>query len=522
MIQKKQVLFSLLLVSISISAAPIKTKTDTKDKKITKAKHSKPKHSSDSNTDSTQGFEAVYTPTAQVGTSPGDLDGSFGRQGLKSSQLDLGGSSIYDIAVNTQGKIFTAGRSENNEHFIVTGYTDNGQIDPEFGYNGNGTNIVIFGDTYEPCGANALAIDNTNPANRGKLVVAGYSGNNFGVARYLSNGEFDCTFNSGSSFPGRNTIVFGLPTKKGSTAKSSAHDLAVGSDGSVVMAGETINSATGKKVLSLGKVREDGKTETSFGANGTVMFSLSERFPGIVTPTAIETIEGIGTQTVTEAGRNIPYTVTAGTTEVFNTQQQGGGSRTQGYIARFNPQGEFNANFGPNGNGLVLVNYSAAGFSVASPSSLHDTIIDSENRIVVVGNVQDRDGFDVISIARYLSNGSPDTSFNGTGVQTVPFNRDAEGLSVAFDQLNRILITGVATTDNNGTQEQVVVRLLPDGTIDRNFGTNGLVVTDFDNPSQNSAGRGIIFQPTKNRIIAAGYNNNANGEPYSALAGYRS
>jgi uncharacterized delta-60 repeat protein len=84
-------------------------------------------------------------------------------------------------------------------------------------------------------------------------------------------------------------------------------------------------------------------------------------------------------------------------------------------------------------------------------------------------------------VARHLANGDPDGGFGGgTGVVTTSFNGTDEGLDVAIDSDDRIVVVGSAAI-NVGTNftDFGVVRYLPDGTPDPDFGVGGKVTTDF-------------------------------------------
>ena len=86
-------------------------------------------------------------------------------------------------------------------------------------------------------------------------------------------------------------------------------------------------------------------------------------------------------------------------------------------IARFNPDGSPDPNFGVRGKAVVSFDRGGGLFD-----SAHDVAIDSLGRIVVVGQVEFSGGDFDFGVARLLADGSPDTSFSGDGKTTIAFD----------------------------------------------------------------------------------------------------
>jgi uncharacterized delta-60 repeat protein len=100
--------------------------------------------------------------------------------------------------------------------------------------------------------------------------------------------------------------------------------------------------------------------------------------------------------------------------------------------------------------------------------------IDSASRIAVVGMIGQG-----TAVWRYLPDGTPDRSFGGTGYvaleeQDPRFGRFF-GSAMIFDSSGRIV---VAARKDGREYDFGVCRLLTDGSIDRSFGMDGLVVYD--------------------------------------------
>src|SRR5262249_17850702 len=116
--------------------------------------------------------------------------------------------------------------------------------------------------------AQALALDPTT----GKLIVAGYSQNqaaaspnqDFAVARYLSTGALDTTFNS------TGTAVTDLGAKKDHFAT------AVALDGQqVVAAGYGVNPVNGSHDFAAVLYRANGLVDPNYGTNGVARVDVS-------------------------------------------------------------------------------------------------------------------------------------------------------------------------------------------------------------------------------------------------------
>ncbi len=88
-----------------------------------------------------------------------------------------------------------------------------------------------------------------------------------------------------------------------------------------------------------------------------------------------------------------------------------------------------------------------------------------------------------LAVVRYQADGSLDPSFDGNGIlvssstETLQF---VAGMAIQPD--GQIVIAGsrgVASTSGPPSQDWVVVRYDPTGTLDTTFGVGGIVVTDF-------------------------------------------
>lgn len=152
----------------------------------------------------------------------GSLDNSFGVGGKVVTDFGSSNENCYSILIQSDGKILAAGYSNtvsSNSDFALARYTPNGSLDVSFG--SNGKVITDLGTIFEY--GFSLGIESD-----GKILLAGSSGNgpySFALVRYNSNGSLDNTFDS----DGKVFTTIGANSKGFSTA--------VTGDGKIVVAG---------------------------------------------------------------------------------------------------------------------------------------------------------------------------------------------------------------------------------------------------------------------------------------------
>jgi uncharacterized delta-60 repeat protein len=175
-------------------------------------------------------------------------------------------------------------------------------------------------------------------------------------------------------------------------------------------------------------------------------------------------------------------------------------------LARLKPDGTLDTSFG-NG-GKVFVNL--FGYSV----TFGDIALQPDGKIVVGGYA----GVTATSLdydlwlVRFNSNGTYDTSFGQGGLVTTDL------FAHSFDVLNalavqpdgRILAAGMVRKTNDDA-DYTVLRYLPDGSLDPQFGTGGKAVTDVT--GEDDVIYGLALQPD-GKIVATGF---AVGREYAVV-----
>ena len=133
---------------------------------------------------------AVFNVFAQPA---GALDPTFGNGGRVVTSITAGQDKAYGVAIQADGKIIVAGQSTSTltgKDFVVVRYNTDGSLDITFGVNGIVTTDLQTGSD-DVAYSLALQAD-------GKIVLAGFSDNgsnkNAALVRYTNDGSLDSTF----------------------------------------------------------------------------------------------------------------------------------------------------------------------------------------------------------------------------------------------------------------------------------------------------------------------------------------
>ncbi len=105
------------------------------------------------------------------------------------------------------------------------------------------------------------------------------------------------------------------------------------------------------------------------------------------------------------------------------------------------------------------------------------TVMDDFGRLLVAGSTNDGTR-KVFAVARFLTNGSLDASFNGNGKVTIAFgNTDDYASGIAVDPSGRIVVAG--STYNGANHDFALARLNADGNLDTSFNSTGRITFAF-------------------------------------------
>ena len=175
------------------------------------------------------------------------------------------------------------------------------------------------------------------------------------------------------------------------------------------------------------------------------------------------------------------------------------------FIARYQTNGTLDNTFGNNGSVVAgISNISCRGSAIA---------LQTDGKIVVAGSADSSSTYDFL-VLRLLPDGTPDSTFGSAGWVTTDFGTTLEyANAVAIQRDGKIIAAGRKA--EGFFSDFAMVRLLPDGQPDPQFGDQGLVGTNFREEDNAAA---IVIQDDS-KIILGGFSSvSANGD--FALARY--
>lgn len=393
----------------------------------------------------------------------GSLDLSFSSDGKDTLAIGSFGSDFgRSVAIQSDGKIVVAGESSNGTSFdfAVVRYKSDGTLDNSFSSDGKVTTGIVDDDK-----AYSVAIQSN-----GKIVVAGWSGNgpdyNFALARYDSTGTLDNTFGVG-----------GIVTTDFGGNSDQAHSVAIQSDGKIVAAGVWIDDTNPNVAYSefaLARYDSTGTLDNTFGSGGKVTTSI-----------------GSGNDHgYSVAIQNDGKIIVAGFAQDTNTVF------VQDFaLVRYKSDGSLDSTFSTDGK----VKTDMEGFDDEAKS----VIIQSDGKIVVVGNSYNSFNFISSHLVCYDSTGNLDNTFGTGGIVTN--NGMAVGYeanSVALQSDGKIVVAGIGKI-NLG--DFAIVRYNTNGSVDSNFDSDGMVTTDIIGSSADM-GYSVAIQ-SDDKIVVAGESN---------------
>lgn len=358
-----------------------------------------------------------------------------------------------------------------------------GELDPSF--NGGSVLMTNFFDTGEEINAVAALPD-------GRFVVAGSvvgrnvsgtgSSPNFAVARYLPDGRIDPSFGTNG--------LFQLDL---SGNVDEAHAVKRLSDGSLLVTG--MLAPTPYTDFALVKLRRDGSLDTAFGDDNGVgarsgYTRLDVRGPSIHDEGHYVAVQSDGRIIV--AGNSL--------VPVGNFQYR------RVTVARYTADGRLDTSFGGNNTGYTVLpaTYTDAQSSdyVSGIATTQSGALPANDSITLVGYTFARNNGFVLRLTR---DGLLDTGFNGSGkvalssASTSGVYRGASELrGGVIDETGRTVLLG--TGGDNGF---TFLRLLPNGSQDMSFGTNGRTLMKYSVSTSYDEPRAIALQGN-GKIVASG------------------
>lgn len=307
-----------------------------------------------------------------------------------------------------------------------------GSLDSSFGTGGKTTSSTFYRQLI-----NHIAVQPD-----GKIVAVGLSTTslgtaNFYVARFNSNGSVD------TSFATNGFLNFDM---SGGSYYDEAQSVKIQPDGKILVGG-IVGAISSRYYLGVLRLDSNGAIDTTFGNQGKSIFAMT----GLTTSSSNNyALNDIALQPDGKI-------VVAG---LYNYKYS---------IARLNTDGSLDADF--SNDGKVTVDF---GTNIEEAKKIK---ILSDSRILIGGSSQPSN----IAWCILLPDGSLDTSFGTGGKKTFLPDNGFQFGTFYFLPDNSILVGG-----SSNDVDAALYKLSLNGTRDTTFGTNGRVVVDVDNSSNDS------------------------------------
>ena len=381
----------------------------------------------------------------------GSLDKSFGDKG-KVITGNGGYDEINSILSNSDGTIYVCGATKTATHGLDTflsKYSQKGNLVSSFGTNGtiisntakddkcldiakdSSGNIYIVGVKTDSSNQERGYISKFNsdgtyigmlelPAvskleaaamQNGKILIAGQHNHKAYIARVNSNGTIDTAFGNNGSLEIGN-----------GTTNDEIKDIALNSSGEIVIAGKTVSN--GNENIAIAKLTANGQFENSFGNNGGVIYDSGD--------------DDKANAVAVDSNGQIILTGSSGDNMV---------------LIKLNSNGSYDTSFGNS----AIVKYTALPWSIG-----FDLVIDKNDNILITGLAGQNWSSVNASIWRYSINGTPDKSFNKSGIALFNggYNKDI-GLALTLDNSDKILAGGSSYQGNSKGWDEVIWRINP-------------------------------------------------------------
>ncbi len=399
---------------------------------------------------------------AQIGT----LDPTFGNGGLIIS--DSITSQQNRSLIQNDGKILVYGINKSIDRF-----NPDGSFDESFGNKGR-TYIYINGLISF---RNYFALQSN-----GKIVcTAQYQpvpGNYLScIFRCNTDGSLDSSF----GYQGRDTVMMDI--------LNAPTGIVIQADGKIVVSGDVRKNIYDERRTFIYRLMPDGGLDPSFGVGGIV---ITHHTTDINSTSLVLRPDG--------------RLVIGSTYKVYD-------EHPSYQLESFNSDGSVDAGFGTNGIAQFI-------FGVGLPeywyTEMIAMVLQPDGKIVCTGT----SGLNeyLMALCRFNSNGTVDTGFGENGGVITPYfdYKAVKSYDITLQPDGKILTTGYNA--NTAEWPLLLVRYLPNGSLDQDFGENGITTTS--NSPSSILGNNVHVL-TDGKILVTGFSNPPiGGQSYLLLARY--
>ena len=215
-------------------------------------------------------------------------------------------------------------------------------------------------------------------------------------------------------------------------------------DGKIVVAGKSF-TGTGNE-FAVARYNENGSLDNTFGSGGFVTTNVSS----------------VGDEAWAVALQSDGKIVAAGYS-VYATWCEYG-------VVRYNSDGSLDTSFDSDGIVTTSVNV-GNGWGY-----IYAIAIQEDGKIIIAGSSPAADNQEDITLVRYNTNGSLDTTgFTADGIVTASITGGEVAQGIAIQEDGKIVVGGYSSTD----KEFLVLRFNGDGSLDTGFGSSGIFETSF-------------------------------------------
>ena len=418
--------------------------------------------------------------TAAVQAAVGDLDSSFGTNGIAAPALsDF--SFIYQVALQNDAKIVAVGHGSCDDcgnpytyESITARFTADGLLDTTFSADGVAYLIegVLFEDLLVQPDSKILAVGGKNLSNGISLV------------RHLANGELDESFNGSDVFAFEPGIIF---TDLGEEAYATG--IALQTNNKIVAVGLKFDEDTSQPRAFIIRYNENGSLDTTFSDDGIV------------------TMDDYG---VTDVAIDIDGKILV---TGYKQLYENGQSREGFFVARYNEDGDLDTTFG--NNGIVTID-------VADDGRGSSLVIQPDQKIVVIGEGGNWDdgqaNYNNLVLLRYNANGTLDSGFGNNGVITETAKSGfylLYGRGVALQSDGKIIALGYGlANDYTLPSYSTLIRYNYDGSLDTGFGNQGAITETLHD---GHIGGSVVIQPEDGKIVTAGGGKRTPSDDYGLI-----
>ncbi len=335
-------------------------------------------------------------------------------------------------------------------------------------------------------------------------------------------GYLDQTFGGGTTNAPRGTqfVNFSISGQLIGNVFDQINAIALQPDGKIVVAGTSQNNGGNPNYFALARFLPSGQLDTSFGQIGTsragtqyVPFSISDQTIGNTNDVASAVLIQPDGRIILCGVTNIP------------------GGTAHPAVACFLPNGQLDTTFGQINTTRAGTNYVTFGISnTVAGDGIAGAILQSDEKIVLVGSTSNGGAPFYTAIVRFLANGILDTTFGQVntaraGTAYIPFSLSGQtntaqifdfGTSIAVTSTGS-LVTIVST--NDGTNTYIgIAQFTSSGILDTTFGARGtsragtnyipFTISNTATPFSDGPANNAIALQSDGKILTTGSSNN--------------